>query len=75
MNDDLLLTVLFWLAALVGFAAIYLVPVATVAIGCLLLKGRPNKRAPGLVVLAIGALLCAGVILWRVLDFLSYSLG
>jgi hypothetical protein len=75
MNDDPLLTLLFWLTAIVGIVVIYLVPIATVITGCLLLRSRSDKRTLGLFVLAVGILLCAGVILWRVFDFLSYSLG
>jgi uncharacterized membrane protein len=75
MSDDPLLTLLFWLVAIVMFIGVYLVPVALTATGALLLKKRPQKRTLGLILLVVGALLCLGVILWRIFDFLSYGLG
>ncbi|MDR2105809.1 MAG: hypothetical protein LBP24_00160 [Coriobacteriales bacterium] len=74
MNDDALLTLLFWLSAIVLVIIIYLVPATLVVIGALLLKNRTENRVPGVIMLTTGVVLCFGVLLWKILDLLNYGL-
>jgi hypothetical protein len=73
VSDDALLTVVFWLVAVVLFVVVYLVPVAITVTGALLLRSKQGNRTVGSVMLIGGAVLCVGVVFWKVFDFLSYN--
>ena len=71
--EDNLLTVLMIAVTAIMFIIVYLVPVAGVIMGSVLLKKRPQQKGIGLTVLLISVLLCVCVAVWKTLDIIYSS--
>jgi hypothetical protein len=72
MDDDSLLTLVFWVVAIVGFVVFYLIPIAILVIGIVLWRKVPESKT-GLVLSVIGAVLCSSVVIWRISEFIALN--
>jgi hypothetical protein len=73
MSNDPLLTVLFYMAFIITFVVVYLVPVAGVVTGSILLRKRPERKVLGLSVLSVSIVLCLVVAICKLSGFLITS--
>ena len=71
--EDTLLTIHMIAVTAIMFVIVYLVPVAGVITGSVLLKKRPQQKGIGLTVLLISVLLCVCVAVWKTLDIINFQ--
>ncbi len=72
MNEDSLLTMLMAFAFIISFFVYYIMPVAGVVVGVVLLKKKPEKKALGITILLISIAVCAAVAVWKITDLQKY---
>ncbi len=68
MNDDSLLTLFMAIAFVIVFVLVYIVPVAGVVTGSILLMKKPEKKALGLTILLLSIAVCIVVAIWKIND-------
>lgn len=59
-------------AFIISFFVYYIVPVAGVVVGVVLLKKKPEKKALGLTILLISIAVCVVVAVWKITDLQKY---
>lgn len=72
MNDSLL-TALMIIVTIIMFAVVYLLPIAGIISGSILLKRKPKKKTLGLTILLVSAFLCLVVYVWKILDIINFQ--
>lgn len=73
MNEDFLLTSVMIIVSVIMFVVIYLVPIAGVITGSVLLKKKPEKKAPGLAILLISITVCVVILVWKIIDVVNFQ--
>jgi hypothetical protein len=73
MNEENLTTLMFALFALIAFVAVYIMPVAGLIVGGVLLKKTKGKSLAGKIFLCVFGLMFFAVIAWRIWDWAHYS--
>jgi len=59
--------------AAIAFIVVYLIPIAGVVTGCILLKKKPEKKLLGLTVLLISIAVCLAVAVWKINDIINFQ--
>lgn len=74
MNNDPLIFVTLIMMIIFGIVIYYVIPVAGVITGAVLLKKKPNKKALGLSILIISSMACVAVAVWKIIEFSLYGI-
>jgi hypothetical protein len=71
MNDDAMLTLAFWVVAIVLFVVIYLIPIALLVTGLVLWRKKPHTKTLGVTLTVLGGALCLAVAIGRISEAIT----
>jgi drug/metabolite transporter (DMT)-like permease len=73
MNEDILLTMLMYAMIAIMFVIIYLLPIAGIIVGVVLLKKKPKNNPVALLITIVSSVIFTGIIVWKVFDIIEFQ--